>query len=34
MAIPTRVALGATTLARKWALDVDINYGLGAPIWT
>lgn len=34
MAYPTRVALGATTLARKWALDVDTNYGLGAPIWT
>jgi IPT/TIG domain len=34
MAVPTRTPLGATTLARKWALDVDINYGLGAPIWT
>jgi len=34
MPVPTRVALGATTLARKWALDVDINYGLGAAIWT
>jgi len=34
MVYPARVALGATTLARKWALDVDINYGLGAAIWT
>jgi len=34
MPVPTRVALGATTLARKWAMDVDTNYGIGAPIWT
>jgi hypothetical protein len=34
MPYPTRVALGATTLARKWAMDVDTNYGISAvPLW-
>jgi hypothetical protein len=34
MPYPQRVALGATTLARKWAMDVDTNYGISsAALW-
>jgi hypothetical protein len=34
MSYPQRVALGATTLARKWAMDVDTNYGISpVALW-